>query len=259
MKNFLENNGVCLKSFDGTSKERSKTILLAKNLPASTTEQDLKPMFLKFGPLGRFVFPPSGVTCETKCVSFKINRLFIVIFTGLIEYLDPSEAKKAFKGLAYKMFKGQPLYLEWAPEQTFISNITPNEPKLDTKEKIPEIPSQDVIPKEVLKNVEDDDQPEEGTTLFIKNLNFKTIETAVLRHFEKIGAIHTVQIVTKPDPNNVKVKVSAGYGFIQFKKRMTLEKALKALQFSEIDGNKIELKRSDRTLRQVCFFFHIII
>lgn len=64
MKNFLEKNLVCLKSFDGTPKERSKTVLLAKNLPSETTEQDLKPMFLKFGPLGRFIFPPFGVTCK---------------------------------------------------------------------------------------------------------------------------------------------------------------------------------------------------
>lgn len=148
------------------------------------------------------------------------------------------------------MFKGQPLYLEWAPEQTFTSNNITSESNVDTNAKTPEMPKEEILSKEDIKNVYDDEQPDEGTTLFIKNLNFKTIEAAVLHHFEKIGSIHSVQIVTKPDPKNVKVKVSAGYGFIQFKKRASLEKALKMLQFSEIDGNKIELKRSDRTLRQ---------
>lgn len=235
MKAFLEENNVCLKAFDGTSKERSKTVLLAKNLPANTTNADLKPMFEKFGPLGRFVFPPSGVTC-------------------LIEYMDPSEAKKAFKGLAYKMFKGQPLYLEWAPEQTFTSAqpSTSNEAKVEISAEKSEEPVKEEA-KEVVKEtlVTNDDPPEEGTTLFIKNLNFKTVEATVFRHFEKIGAIHTVQVVMKPDPNNAKAKTSAGYGFIQFKKRVSLEKALKTLQFSEIEGNKIELKRSDRTLKYV--------
>ncbi|XP_063705802.1 probable RNA-binding protein 19 [Culicoides brevitarsis] len=232
MKNFLEENGVSLKAFEGVPKERSKTVLLAKNLPASTSEGDLKPMFAKFGPLGRFVFPPSGVTC-------------------LIEYLDPSEAKKAFKGLAYKMFKGQPLYLEWAPEQTFTGE-KPSKPASDeskTEKSEEKEEKQEIVKEEVKQISTNDDPPEEGTTLFIKNLNFKTVEATVYRHFEKIGDIHTVQVVMKPDPKNVKAKVSAGYGFIQFKKRASLEKALKNLQFSEIEGNKIELKRSDRTLK----------
>lgn len=173
--------------------------------------------------------------------------------SGLIEYLDPSEAKKAFKGLAYKMFKAQPLYLEWAPEQTFLSKAAQREAttvdtneKNDTKPEVTTFVKQEAPPKE---DVKDDEPPEEGTTLFIKNLNFKTVEATVLRHFDKIGPIHTVQVVMKPDPNNVKVKLSAGYGFIQFKKRASLEKALKTLQLSDIDGNKIELKRSDRTLK----------
>lgn len=176
------------------------------------------------------------------------------LILGLIEYLDPSEAKKAFKGLAYKMYKGQPLYLEWAPEQTFtsqkIESKVHTETKTDVPEEVPASVKQEIPVKEDAKSpVTDDEPPEDGTTLFIKNLNFKTVEATVLRHFDKIGPIHTVQVVMKPDPKNIKVKVSAGYGFIQFKKRTSLEKALKVLQFSEIEGNRIELKRSDRTLR----------
>ncbi|CAM6031669.1 unnamed protein product, partial [Sphagnum compactum] len=232
MKKFLEDNGVYLKAFDGSTIKRSKTILLAKNLPIGTTQEELTNMFVKFGPLGRVLLPPSGVTC-------------------LIEYQDSSEAKKAFKGMAYKMFKGQPLYLEWAPENTF-----------DTKQPIPsklekneENPSEVTEPIESNKTAapeindeEEDEPPEDGTTLFIKNLNFNTQEPAVRNHFKKIGKIHSIQIAKKPDPNNPKIKISAGYGFIQFKKVISLEKALRTLQFTELESKKIELKRSDRIL-----------
>ena len=33
----------------------------------------------------------------------------------MIEYLEPSEARRGFKNLAYTKFHHVPLYLEWAP------------------------------------------------------------------------------------------------------------------------------------------------
>jgi multiple RNA-binding domain-containing protein 1 len=36
-----------------------------------------------------------------------------------VEFLEPSEAKTAFTKLAYTKFKHLPLYLEWAPSDTF--------------------------------------------------------------------------------------------------------------------------------------------
>ena len=42
-----------------------------------------------------------------------------VFFTALVEFLEPSEAKAAFTKLAYTKFKHLPLYLEWAPSDTF--------------------------------------------------------------------------------------------------------------------------------------------
>lgn len=220
MKKFLEDNGVCLKAFEGIVQTRSKTVLLAKNLPAATTSTEMKSMFGKFGVLGRVLLPQSGVTC-------------------IIEFAEPSEAKKAFKGLAYKMFHGQPLYLEWAPENTFTTEASGS-----AKEKQTESPTVKQV-VETKQEEEQDDLPEENTTLFIKNLNFSTREPGIKTHFEKLGDIHSIQVTMK---NGLGERASMGYGFIQFKQKSTLEKALKVMQFSELDGNKIELKRSDRTL-----------
>lgn len=62
-KKFLEDNGVCLDAFDSNSKaERSKTTMLAKNLPAGTSMNDLKDVFVKHGVLNRIILPPSGIT-----------------------------------------------------------------------------------------------------------------------------------------------------------------------------------------------------
>lgn len=265
MRKFLEENDVVLDAFAQAPLKRSKTVLLVKNLPANTTIEELQPIFSKFGLLGRLVLPPSGVT-------------------ALVEYLDPSEAKKAFKKLAYTKFKNLPLYLEWAPENAFKSVATrPMASKVDNesqkmastsvgrndsnpfkraeigKKQSTEEPESFVLnepstnekseSREVEAAEQDDSPPESGTTLFLRNLNFSTRDEAVRNHFKHIGRIHHVQVAMKKDPDNVRNRISLGYGFIQFKLKKDAEKALKTMQVTNIEGNSVELKRSDRLLR----------
>ena len=239
MKKFLDENGVRVNAFDSQNIKRSKTIILAKNLPPDTTVQELTTVFAKFGPIGRIVLPPSGVT-------------------AIIEYCDPSEARQAFKKLAYSKFKNVPLYLEWGPEDTFTTTLT-GEPLIPKQENVPtesnEPGEQDTQEEsKVEENVEEeeennnDEPPEANTTLFLRNLNFKTEQETVYNHFKSLGPIHTVEIAKRKDPKNPKSFSSLGYGFIQFKKSSTAEYALKNMQFTTIDGNQVELKRSDRIL-----------
>jgi multiple RNA-binding domain-containing protein 1 len=251
MKKFLEDNDVQLDAFELSNKKRSKTVILVKNLPADTKVEEIQEIFEKFGILGRVLLPPSGVT-------------------ALVEFMAPSEARKAFKKLAYTKFKHVPLYLEWAPEDTFkksgekfegtekAEEFPKTEETQENPEKEPVVQEEkapDFIPLEnpaepIQEAEEEDDEPPElETTLFIKNLNFQSEEEAVKQHFKHLGPIHIVQVARKKDPANPRKQVSLGYGFIQFKKSKAAEKALKTMQFTEIEGKKIELKRSDRTLQ----------
>lgn len=242
MKRFLEDNDVVLDAFDSMiSKKRSTTVILAKNLTANTEVRDIQPLFAKFGLIGRIVLPPSGVT-------------------ALIEFLEPSEAKAAFRKLAYSKFKDLPLYLEWAPENIFKSpstkpmdlasldtNKITNRPKLFSKPVIETLIESEPIPE--VDSGEDEMEPELGTTIFLRNLNFATREQAVREHFQKLGTIHMVQVAIKKDPENAQNRISLGYGFIQFKRKSVAEKALSTMQFTVIEGNNVELKRSDRMLQ----------
>lgn len=240
MKKFLEDNGVRVNAFDSTMAKRSKTVILAKNLPPDTTVSDLTPIFAKFGPIGRLILPPSGVT-------------------AIIEFCDPSEARQAFKKLAYSKFKNVPLYLEWGPEDTFTTSLN-GEPlisKIDENATIEsKVTINDTEHSEASKTnvveedtVEDSEEPEPNTTLFLRNLNFKTVRETVCKHFKMLGSIHTVEIAKRKDPNNPSQMSSLGYGFIQFKKSSAAEYALKNMQYTTIDGNQVELKRSDRILK----------
>ncbi|XP_059480054.1 probable RNA-binding protein 19 [Neocloeon triangulifer] len=236
-KQFLEQNGVCLDAFNQAPKSRSKNVILAKNLPAGTTSEELQEIFEKHGELGRLLLPPSGVS-------------------AIIEFCDPSEAKTAFTKLAYTKFKHLPLYLEWAPEETFstqyvkkLSKKKVSDGKLDK-----ESSSEEISGKQEAKNEDKDEsdndesiEPENDTTLFIKNLNFSTTEDRLKEHFAKCGKLASVSIAKKKDTKNAGKMLSMGYGFIQYIKKSDTDKALKTLQHSMLDNHAIELKRSNRT------------
>jgi multiple RNA-binding domain-containing protein 1 len=104
MRKFLIRNGVKLDSFNSTSDstQRSKTVILIKNLPNNTNENEIKELLKKQGvnDMKRLVMPEYGVAC-------------------LIEFNERQEARDCFKKLAYKKFKTGPLYLEWAPVDIF--------------------------------------------------------------------------------------------------------------------------------------------
>ncbi|KAJ3195183.1 hypothetical protein HK101_000893 [Irineochytrium annulatum] len=98
-KAYLEEEGVNLDAFE-RRKARSQTIILVKNIPAGTEPEEISEIFARFGTLGRVVVPPSGTI-------------------AMVEFLEPNEAKSAFKKLAYTKFKHLPMFLEMAPVDSF--------------------------------------------------------------------------------------------------------------------------------------------
>ncbi|XP_014229300.1 probable RNA-binding protein 19 [Trichogramma pretiosum] len=231
---FLEQNGVKLTAFNQAPKERSTTVILVKNLPAGTQVQEIERLFAQYGELGRVILPPSGIT-------------------ALVEFFEPYEARKAFKKLAYSKFKHMPLYLEWAPNESFVDN-TPR--KMENNVKINEAEKKKEAEKMVAEkeeseeedDEEDNQQPEPDTTLFVKNLNFNTTDESLKKHFIKCGKIDYATVSEKKDPNDPANKLSLGYGFVRYKLKSDADRALKELQFSLLDGKTLELKLSERTL-----------
>ncbi|KAL6957090.1 hypothetical protein U1Q18_034802 [Sarracenia purpurea var. burkii] len=45
-------------------------------------------------------------------------------FVKEVVFLEPTEARSAFRGLAYKRYKDAPLYVEWAPDDILSQNST---------------------------------------------------------------------------------------------------------------------------------------
>jgi multiple RNA-binding domain-containing protein 1 len=97
-KEDLEKEGI---DFD-SKNERSKTMILIKNLPKDTTERELQELFSQSGSISRIVIPRSQTI-------------------ALVEFNEPSEARSAFRFFAFKTFKHIPLFLG---KESLIFNIS---------------------------------------------------------------------------------------------------------------------------------------
>jgi len=216
-KKFLQSYGVNLDVFGQASSARSKNVMLVKNLPPNTTKEELSEIFSKHGEMGRLLMPPFGIT-------------------AIVEYIDSSDAKKAFQNLAYSKFKHTPLYLEWAPVGVLSGEVTAK-PEEEDEEKDGEESDDDD---------ENDEEDAEGKVLFVKNLNFDTNEAKLKAIFSSCGKVSEATIAKKKDPKKDGAMLSMGYGFVKFKNSADADKAIKNLQGSDLDGHKLELKRSHR-------------
>ncbi|KAL1768765.1 putative RNA-binding protein 19 [Sigmodon hispidus] len=246
VRSFLIDNGVSLDSFSQAAAERSKTVILAKNLPAGTLAAELQEIFGRFGSLGRVLLPEGGIT-------------------AIVEFLEPLEARKAFRHLAYSKFHHVPLYLEWAPIGVFGAAPQKKDSQpVQTAEKAGAEPEMVLDPEgektsgeeaktpagKPEEEEEEEDEEEEsvpGCTLFIKNLNFSTTEETLREVFSKVGAVKSCTVSKKK--SKAGMLLSMGFGFVEYKKPEQAQKALKQLQGHVVDGHKLEVRISERATK----------
>ncbi|XP_077244389.1 nucleotide/nucleic acid binding protein [Tasmannia lanceolata] len=244
-KKALVNAGVNIDALETLASgkadkvSRSNHVILVKNLPYSSCEGDLATMFEKFGSLDKIILPPT-------------KTLALVIF------LEAAEARKAFKALAYKRYKDAPLYLEWATDNILCSSSTT---ETDGKNNV--IVSQQDVTRVLLEQhvqgiseVDIDPDRVESRSVFVKNLNFKTTDESLRKHFSenlKKGVIHSVKI--KKHLKNGK-NVSMGFGFIEFDSLETATNVCRDLQGTVLEGHALILqlchaKKDDEVLKKV--------
>ncbi|XP_042297414.1 probable RNA-binding protein 19 [Sceloporus undulatus] len=241
VRQFLLENGVSLDSFSQAAGERSKTVILVKNLPAGTEAAELEEVFGTYGSLGRVLLPEGGVT-------------------AIVEFLEPTEAKRAFTKLAYSKFRHIPLYLEWAPMAVFSGpgKGKPENPgdkeegegqaQTGSSEKEEaQMEMEEARKEEEEEDEEDEDESIPGCTLFIKNLNFSTTEETLKEVFAKAGAVKNCTVSKKRDKAGT--LLSMGFGFVEYRKPEHAQKALKQLQGCSVDGHQLEVKLSERAVK----------
>ena len=207
---------------------RSTSALLIKNLPADTTVEELQAM-LAVDNTTRILLPPSRTI-------------------ALVDFLNPNDAKSAFRRFSYRRFKSVPLYLEFAPLLT-------NDADIGRKRKL------DQELEEITNGTGDqeEDAPQlvgPTATLYVKNLSFATTEERLREFFEQGGkknAVRTVRIPQKVAPiqrgasPEQQQSQSLGYGFVEFVSNDAAREALRKWQGALLDGHALQLQPSSHT------------
>ncbi|KAK7320975.1 hypothetical protein VNO77_30986 [Canavalia gladiata] len=229
-KQAFKNAGVNVESLEELANnkidglKRSNHVLLVKNLPYGSTEDELANMFGKFGNLDKIILPPTKIL-------------------ALVVFLEPAEARAAFRGLAYKRYKDAPLYLEWAPSNILSQSSTSKNEVMNGA--IGENDAKRQILQQHVERISDVDiDPDrvEARSLFVKNLNFKTTDESLRKHFGehmKEGKILSVKV--KKHLKNGK-NVSMGFGFVEFDSPETAANVCRDLQGTVLDSHALILQ-----------------
>ncbi|KAJ2077397.1 Multiple RNA-binding domain-containing protein 1 [Coemansia sp. RSA 988] len=234
-KQYFEEHGVLIDRFD--ESERSDVVILVKNIPFSVDEDELRTLFGKHGNLGRVLLPPSRTI-------------------AIVEFLEPTEARAAFRHLAYKRLKDAPIYLERAPVGIFESSFDASAHDAPKKQQDSTLGSkaqleaihEPVAAGGVASSAVGDvnSRGQAGCVLFIKNLNFETTEDTLRPIFNGVDGLASVLIRRKRDAKNQSSLKSMGFGFVEYKMPSAAQQALDSYQGIEVDGHALVLKMSDR-------------
>ena len=233
-REFFLKQGVDLTLTAQDSVKRSKSTILVKNLPFDTSLEDLTKVFHGIGGdvPSQILLPPSKTA-------------------ALVEYGHATDARRAFRRLAYKKFKHIPLYLEWAPlsEGTKEQSQPTSQPVTDGHV------VKDSVDKDLKSNALSNETADEtvSQSIYVKNLNFQTTEGQLNSAFLKAGF----------QPRNVKIPMkgaplkksgasgeplSMGYGFVEFGSEEDALNAMKSLQGKLIDGHAVSIQLSSKSL-----------
>lgn len=226
-KSYLESQGVVLSSF--SSRARSDTTILVKNIPYGTTAEQIREMFEGHGELSRVIVPPAGTM-------------------AVVEFVHADEAAKAFRAVAYRRLGNSVIYLEKGPMGMFQEIMDVADRAGTTSVKPITIAEQEG------SSGAGEDEPalSAGTTLFVKNLAFSTTVERLTQVFRNLPGFSFARVQTKPDPKRPTVpgaeapRLSMGYGFVGFKTGDDAKKGMKSMQGFVLDGHALHVKFAGR-------------
>jgi multiple RNA-binding domain-containing protein 1 len=217
-KAYFMAHGVNLDSFK--SGQRSETVILVKNFPYGTSIEELRHEFQEYGQVIRVLMPPTGTI-------------------AVVHFANAAEAKTAFTKLAYRRFKNSILFLERGPKDLFVDAgnqvIPAAEPAAIQK----------LSAAELLER-EDNDEPAESCSLFVKNLSFNTTTAQLHEAFKHLEGYRSSSVKTKADPKKPGQVLSMGFGFVSFSNKASAEAAAQFMDGHVLHAHKLVVRASHR-------------
>ncbi|KAI1454530.1 RNA-binding domain-containing protein [Annulohypoxylon moriforme] len=216
-KAYLVANGVDLNAFK--SGPRGDTTILVKNFPYGTTIEEIRTLFEEHGQVLKVLMPPTGTI-------------------AIVQFAQGPQAKTAFTKLAYRRFKESILFLEKAPKNLFVGKEQQHDAAQTSKE------PQKLSVSELLE--QDNQEPVESTSLFVKNLHWDTTTQELADEFKHLEGFRSAQVKTKKDPKKPGQVLSMGFGFVSFADKTAAEAALKVMDGHSLRSHKLQVRASHR-------------
>jgi multiple RNA-binding domain-containing protein 1 len=189
-KAMFEQAGIDLsKIADSNDRKLSQTLLIAKNLKYSVTEEEIHSLFASFGTLVRFIFPPTHAN-------------------ALIEYAKVEDARRAFRALNFRKVHDQPMYLQWAPADAVPGIPTDEDIESDSR------PLRKRDPEKELKSA----------TLIMKNVPFKATKKELYDIVNAFAKVKSIRMPKKADGSGHR-----GFAFLDFTTKQEALSALENL------------------------------
>uniref|UniRef100_A0A803L2S7 RRM domain-containing protein n=1 Tax=Chenopodium quinoa TaxID=63459 RepID=A0A803L2S7_CHEQI len=267
-------NVVSLEEFAARKSEganRSNHVLLVKNLPFSSSKDELSEMFGRFGSLDN-VHNTNMFNFWFDDLSQIVDLLFLLVsrFVTSVIFVEPAEARAAFNCLRYKRYRqvlvcsffhascaylslkqeigrDSILYLEWAPSNILCQDLMPSDDS-NNDVSVKNREAKEVLLKqqqpEEMNQVEIDSDGAELRTLYVKNLHFGTTDEKLGKYFRENaneGKVLSARVVKHLEGGKY---VSSGYGFVEFDSSKTANNVLRELQGTILDGHMLKLQLS---------------
>merc|ERR1712071_78325 len=208
-----------------------------KNVPPGVSAEAFKNFFQSFGTI----------------TDFELKNL-----VGTVEFEMSRAAKRAANSVRGReinpLGSGPPLLVDWAAKdwrdaQTNLEAAEAGAPEKVASEVKNEAFYGEAEPVEKSQKRSEMGEPEEETTIYVKNLNFNTHDCSLLEHFQTIGAVHSARVAKKTN-KKTRSELSMGYGFVTFYKKKHADKALRKLQQSTLDNHQLDIRRSNNSVRK---------
>ena len=196
---------------------------------------------------------------------------------ALVTFSVPSEAKRAFNRLSYRKYQHTPLYLEYLPiaigqsrrsqssadskngnasqamsaaskQASTDDNIEANSASQSTaiaSNTLESSSSSSSNPSKRDHAEEAGGDDSSNTTIYIKNLNWKTTEAAVRKLFNAVPGLKSITLPKKKTPSGESLPM--GFGFAVYETRAQALRALNQLSGKALDGHVLDLSFSARS------------
>lgn len=224
-KAYFTSHGVNVEAFK--SQKKGDNAILVKNFPYGTSLEELRKAFEEAagGHVLQVLMPPSKTI-------------------AIVQFSQPVACRTAFAKLSYRRMGSSILFLEKAPANLF----TDQQPV--TAESQNENPAgvQKVSGTDLLELENDDQDAQDTTSLYVKNLSFNTTTAQLADAFKSLDGFVSAQVKTKLDPKKPGQVLSMGFGFVHFRSKAQGDAALKVMDGFVLDGHTLAIKASHKGL-----------